>query len=549
MQNLLHIQNLNISFPSERGSEQVVNDFSLTLQPGQIIGIVGESGSGKSVSVLSLTRLISNAICTADKMSFTSEKGFELDLLHSDDAHLETIRGNEISYIFQEPMTALHPLFTCGQQVVEAIMQHQPSSKNKAKKKALDLLVEMQLPEPEKLFKRYPHQLSGGQRQRVMIAIALANDPSILIADEPTTALDSVLQKALTQHMVESCKKRNTGLVLISHDLQLVKDFTDEIIVMYKGDIIETGSTAQVVNNPQSVYTKSLLQCQPKFSNRSTVLPTIHELADYIDGAFVAKPFKNQSFTFQKIDEAPYIEIQNISKSFPNGKTVTKALSDVSFAIHKGETLGLIGESGCGKSTLSKIIIQLLEADSGNITFQGKPANTDRKAFAKKVQMIFQDPYASLNPAMKVGDIISEPIRVHKLAQGKQAIKEKVHALLLEVGLQEKDYAKYPHEFSGGQRQRVSIARALAVEPDLIICDESVSALDISVQAQILNLFNQLKVNRQLTYLFISHDLNVVSYICDRIVVMQEGKVVELSDTESLVKNPKEQYTKKLLHA
>ncbi|MFT5513709.1 MAG: peptide/nickel transport system ATP-binding protein, partial [Bacteroidia bacterium] len=523
MSALLNIENLSITFPSNDGPTEVVHGFDLSLQAGQVIGIVGESGSGKSVSVLSITKLISNAKLSAQRVTYTPTGGNEINLLKADDVTLEQIRGQEIAYIFQEPMTALHPLFTCGQQVVEALQRHSKADHTTAKKKTIALFEEMQLPEPANMFKRYPHQLSGGQRQRVMIAMALSNDPAILIADEPTTALDSVLQKALTKHMVDSCKKRNTGLILISHDLQLIQDFTDEVIVMYQGNIIETGKTSDVVRAPKSIYTQSLLQCQPNFSKKSTVLPTIYELADYEDGKFKVKPFTDQRFTFQPISDDPYIQVQQISKFFGKGDAKVQALTDVSFDIYKGETLGLIGESGCGKSTLSKIIIQLLEADSGSLLFQGKPANRDRKTFAKKVQMIFQDPYASLNPAMQVGDIIAEPIIVHKLAKGKKEVIAKVEALLEEVGLQAKDYNKYPHEFSGGQRQRISIARALAVEPDLIICDESVSALDISVQAQILNLFNQLKVNRQLTYLFISHDLNVVSYICDRIVVMQEG--------------------------
>jgi peptide/nickel transport system ATP-binding protein len=546
---LLNIEQLNIAFPSADGPVQVVEGFNLSLSSGEILGIVGESGSGKSVSLLSLTKLIDNAHVNASAMTFFVAEDKKVDLLHAGDSEMQEIRGKAMSYIFQEPMTALHPLFTCGQQVIEAILVHQNLSKSKAKAKAIELFEEMKLPDPESIVDRYPHQLSGGQRQRVMIAMALANDPDVLIADEPTTALDSVLQKALIKHMVAICKKRDTGLILISHDLQLIKDFTDEIIVMYKGKIIETGTTSQVVKNPQSIYTQSLLQCQPSFEKKSNVLPTIYELADYTDGKFKAKPFKNQTFTFQPIEQTPYIEIRNISKTFEQKGTKTKAVDDVSFDIFKGETLGLIGESGCGKSTLSKIIMQLLPYDTGDLVFQGKPANPNRKSFAKKVQMIFQDPYASLNPAMLVGDIIAEPIMVHNLAKGSSAIKQKVEALLIEVGLTQSDYTKYPHEFSGGQRQRISIARALAVEPDLIICDESVSALDISVQAQILNLFNQLKINRKLTYLFISHDLNVVSYICDRIVVMQEGQIVELNETATLVQNPKRDYTKRLLEA
>lgn len=496
---------------------------------------------------MSVANLIDNAICTSETSDFQPSKHGILDLQTIPEEQLQSIRGSEIAYIFQEPMTALHPLFTCGQQVEEAILQHQDISKADANKQVLELFEEMRLPNPERIVKSYPHQLSGGQRQRVMIAMALANNPSVLIADEPTTALDSVLQRSLTQHMVESCKKRNTGLVLISHDIQLIRDFTDELIVMYKGDIIETGSTDSVVENPTSIYTKSLLECQPRFDRKSSVLPTIHELADYENGTFKAKPFKPSSFTFSPITDDAYISVSGLNKTFKKGKELAHAVRDVSFDIFKGETLGLIGESGCGKSTVSKMIINLLEADSGEILFQGKPAQKDRKQFAKHVQMIFQDPYSSLNPAMKCGDIIAEPLNVHHIVSGKANTRKKVEELLVEVGLQTTDFDKYPHEFSGGQRQRISIARALAVEPDLIICDESVSALDVSVQAQILNLFNTLKANRQLTYLFISHDLNVVSYICDRILVMRQGQIIESGLTKQIVQEPEQAYTKKLL--
>lgn len=547
MQSLLQIEHVDIGFPTSNGKVEVVHDFNLHLHRGQVIGIVGESGSGKSVSLLSVTRLIDNALVSGKQVTYTLKSEEHIDLLHCSEEELRSIRGQEIAYIFQEPMTALHPLFTCGQQVVESILCHSSVSKADAKKQVIALFEEMRLPNPAGVFDRYPHELSGGQRQRVMIAMALSNNPSVLIADEPTTALDSVLQKALTQHMVESCKKRNMGLVLISHDLDLIKDFTDDVLVMYKGNRIEYGDTKEVVNHPKSIYTESLLQCQPNFGKKSQVLPTIYELADYKDGIFTPKAFQGSTYQYQPISDEPYIQVKNLYKSFGKKQNKTQALTDVSFDIFQGETLGLIGESGCGKSTLSKIIIQLLEADQGEILFQGKPASKNRKDFAKKVQMIFQDPYSSLNPSMRVGDIIAEPILVHKLFTKDNPTKHQVEMLLEEVGLQKSDYNKYPHEFSGGQRQRISIARALAVEPDLIICDESVSALDISVQAQILNLFNQLKVNRQLTYLFISHDLKVVSYICDRILVMQAGKIVEHGETKDIVTNPQIDYTKKLL--
>ncbi len=547
MDSLLEIKGLHVSFPQGKVKNEVVRDFNLSLHRGQIIGIVGESGSGKSVSLMSITKLIDNAEIHCESMVLVQPDDSKVDLKHADDTILQSVRGKTISYIFQEPMTALHPLFTCGEQVEESIRWHQDKTRKDVRKQVISLFEEMKLPSPERVYSSYPHQLSGGQRQRVMIAMALANNPSILIADEPTTALDSVLQKSLTQNMVSSCKKRNTGLILISHDIQLIKDFTDEIIVMYKGGIIESGTTDEVINSPKSIYTQSLLECQPHYSKKSQLLPTIHELADYENGVFTPKDFLPKRFTFQPIGSDPFIEVHNLNKTFVKGKEKTLAIKDVSFQIRQGETLGLIGESGCGKSTLSKIIIQLLDADSGRILFQGKSASKDRKKFARKVQMIFQDPYSSLNPVMRAGDIIAEPIVVHKLVKGKENIQHKVEELLEEVGMQSSDYQKYPHEFSGGQRQRISIARALAVEPDLIICDESVSALDVSVQAQILNLFNELKTSRRLTYLFISHDLNVVSYICDRILVMREGEIIESGATDRIVKSPQDAYTKMLL--
>ena len=545
MASLLHVEDLSVSFLSEGQPVKVVNSFNLNLEPGKVIGIVGESGSGKSVSMLSITRLLEGGKVTCAKME-VQDADHMLDLQAIEPAVLESIRGRVISYIFQEPMTALHPLFTCGQQIEESILWHQDKTATEARRTAIDLLDEMKLPNPERVHASYPHQLSGGQRQRVMIAMALANDPQVIIADEPTTALDSILQKELVENMVSSCKKRNAGLILISHDINVIRSYTDELIVMYKGDTIESGPTQQVINRPQSIYTESLLQCQPTFTKHGQWLPTIHELADYEDGEFTKKAFKPTSFQFQPIGDDAYIEVSGVSKTFVKKGIETRALQDVSFSIFKGETLGLIGESGCGKSTLSKVIIRLLQPDTGQVLFQGAPSQ-NRKTFARKVQMIFQDPYSSLNPVLKAGDIIAEPLLVHRITSGKDETRNKVENLLTEVGLQPSDYDKFPHEFSGGQRQRISIARALAVEPDLIICDESVSALDVSVQAQILNLFNQLKTSRKLTYLFISHDLNVVSYICDRILVMRNGELLEEGDTQKIVTNPDQDYTRMLL--
>ena len=546
MTQLLSIKNLRVSFNSEVGLREVVHGFNIQLSAGQVIGVVGESGSGKSVSMLSIAQLISNAHIEADSMTLSvGEQDYNLQNI--DSARLRNLRGKHLSYIFQEPMTALHPLFTCGQQVLEAVQVHQHVDKANGRQQCIDLFAEMKLPNPERIFTSYPHQLSGGQRQRVMIAMALANNPSLLIADEPTTALDSVLQKDLIADLVDRCKSRNMGLILISHDLQLIRDFTDEIVVMYDGKILEQGRTTDIVTTPKSVYTESLLQCQPSIRKKSLILPTVHDLADYDGNSFTRKPYQPSIVEFQAIEEMPYIEVKNITKSFVDKGVITKAVDRVDFNIYKGETLGLIGESGCGKSTVSKIIMGMLDADEGEILFQGKLAKASRLHYAKHVQMIFQDPYASLNPSMKVGKIIEEPIQVHQLAANKAERRKKVEDLLVEVGLQASDYDKYPHEFSGGQRQRISIARALSVEPELIICDESVSALDISVQAQILNLFNRLKATRKLTYLFISHDLNVVSYICDRILVMRNGELIDQGLTQELVTNPSHQYTKQLL--
>lgn len=541
---ILNISDLNIFFGKGKQRKQVVFDFNLEISRGEIIGVVGESGSGKSVSAMSIMRLIDNAEIVAREMSMYGGSD-QMDLINCPEQELQQVRGKSVSYIFQEPMTALHPLFTCGEQVVESIRQHTEISQKDAKLKAVDLFYEMELPNPEAVFNRYPHQLSGGQRQRVMIAMALCNDPDLLVADEPTTALDSVLQKQLIQKVVEGCKRRNSSLILISHDVQLIKDHTDKLLVMYAGKTVETGATSTIISKPSNLYTKSLLLCQPTFEKRSSVLPTVKELTTYEEGVFKPKEFSNRKWKFQPvIRDRAFIEVSGITKTFHQKGKIITAVKDVSFSIYQGETLGLVGESGCGKSTLSKILINLLEPDSGTVVYHSQKGS---RGFAGAVQMIFQDPYSSLNPSIKVGKMLNEVLVVHNIEKNAVSRKRRINDLLIEVGLNEDDANRYPHEFSGGQRQRISIARALAVEPDLIICDESVSALDVSIQAQILNLFNELKVKRNLTYLFISHDLNVVSYLCDRIMVMKEGEVVEINETQNIVNSPEMDYTKHLL--
>ncbi|MFT4521321.1 MAG: peptide/nickel transport system ATP-binding protein [Bacteroidia bacterium] len=546
---LLSIEELSVAFADANGIDnEVVTSFSLQVRPKEIVGIVGESGSGKSVSLLSVTQLIDGAKLKAKRVDFSCES-MQLKALHTcSDEELATLRGNHISYVFQEPMTALHPLFTCGKQVEEMILAHQNVTKADVKKEVIHLFEEMRLPDPERAYSSYPHQLSGGQRQRVMIAMALANNPDLVIADEPTTALDSVVQQAVIDRMVEGCKTRGAGLILVSHDLNLIKHTVDYLVVMYQGKIIEQGKAEEVVNHPKSEYTKGLLSCQPTFNKRASYLPTIADLANFDGNAFVAKKTAIRSLQPVLIDqEKPLMSITNLSKSYIKGKQVTVALKRIDLDIFSGETLGLVGESGCGKSTLAKILMKLLDYDSGEILFEGTPLDQNRKRFARKVQMIFQDPYSSLNPNMSVGETIAEPMLVHGLAKNKKEAKVKVSDLLIEVGLTEESFNKYPHAFSGGQRQRISIARALSVEPELIICDESVSALDVSVQAQILNLFNQIKRNRKLTYVFISHDLNVVSYFCDRIAVLEKGVIVELDSSEKISTHPEHDYTKMLM--
>jgi peptide/nickel transport system ATP-binding protein len=544
---LLRIRNLNIFFGKKSQRKQVVFDYNLSLDRGEIIGIVGESGSGKSVSAMSIMRLIDNAELEVESMHLYHSKEDFVDLKNAEAKTLQAIRGKRVAYIFQEPMTALHPLFSCGKQLVENIRTHDKLiSFSEARLKTIDLFGEMELPNPIQVFDSYPHQLSGGQRQRVMIAMALCNDPELLIADEPTTALDSVLQRQLIKQMVEGCKKRNSGLILISHDVQLIKNFTQRLIVMYAGKMVETGLTEEIIKSPQNLYTQSLLSCQPSFEKRSFILPTVKELTEENEGEFTAREFQARKLNFQPIDRnEPFIQVKGISKQFEQKGAIIQAVDDVSFDIFKGETLGLVGESGCGKSTLSKILINLINPDSGSVDFLS--GRSSSKSFARAVQMIFQDPYSSLNPSMRVGAMLNEVLSVHGIVKGKTPRKDKISELLKEVGLNAEDASRYPHEFSGGQRQRISIARALAVEPDLIICDESVSALDVSIQAQILNLFNELKISRKLTYLFISHDLKVVSYLCDRILVMKSGSILEASDTESLVNSPEAPYTKHLL--
>ncbi len=483
------------------------------------------------------------------------------DILKLSTDEMFKIRGNEISMIFQEPMTSLNPVFTVGAQVEEAILLHQNVSKKEAREKAIALFEEVGIPEPTKRVDYYPHELSGGQKQRVMIAMAIACEPKLLICDEPTTALDVTIQKQVLELMLKLQKERNMSMLFITHDLAVVADIADEVLVMYRGDLVESGNKMDIFKNPQHPYTKGLLACRPDlrknpkrlytvddFLNSSEPLKHVHQLTD----DDIKRPNREKTETL--------LELKNIKKHFPVkgglfGKVVDhfKAVDDVSLTLGKGKILGLVGESGCGKTTLGRSILRLIEPTAGEIIYEGedimKYSNEEMRRFRRTAQIIFQDPYSSLNPRMTIGDILTEPLVIHGIGGTKKQRYEKASYLLAKVGLAGDHLSRYPHEFSGGQRQRICIARALMLEPRFIICDESVSALDVSVQAQVLNLLLDLKEEFDLSYIFISHDLSVVKFFSDEIGVMQKGKIVEFGDAEEIYYNPQNAYTKSLLEA
>lgn len=548
---LLDIQKLKISFDSTA----VVNNFSLQLEPSKIMGIVGESGSGKSLSVLSILGILpKNAQLEYEKLSFDGRS-----LNTSDNKRLRKLRGREVSMIFQEPMSSLNPSMTCGKQVTEVLINHKICKPKAAKAKVISLFKKVKLPEPQTAYHKYPHQISGGQKQRVMIAMAIACEPKLLIADEPTTALDVSVQKDIIDLLKNLQRETKMSIIFISHDLALVKHIADEIIVMYQGEIIEKGSANHIFNSPEKKYTKALLAARPQAGKRLKKLPTIK---DFSEEQFT-ESYESQTERQQRhqalYNSEPIIKIRNLEKSFKiqssffEKDVYFKAIDNVSFEIYQGEKLGVVGESGCGKTTLGHLITRLLKADAGKIWYQSSDLNQlsakALKLIKKDIQIIFQDPYSSLNPRMTVGEAIAEPIRVHQIITGRKRQREKVKSLLKAVGLEEHHYYRYPHEFSGGQRQRIGIARCLALEPKIIICDESVSALDISVQAQVLNLLEDLKEQFNLTYIFISHDLSVVRQFSDRILVMKNGKIVESGEADQVYLKPKKLYTQRLIEA
>ncbi len=574
---LLEFKNLITEFHTEGNSIKAVNDVSFSLEKGETIGIVGESGSGKSVTSLSAMRLIPSppGVISGGEIIFHHKDGDVTDLLKLSIEEMRMFRGNEIAMIFQEPMTSLNPVFTCGDQVMEAITLHQKLNSEEAKSLTLDLFEKVQLPDPERIFNTYPHQISGGQKQRVMIAMAMSCQPSVLIADEPTTALDVTVQKTILQLMQKLQKEHDMGIMFITHDLGVIAELADKVVVMYKGEIVEQGNVWDIFTNPQHPYTKGLLACRPPLDKRYSFLPTVSDFMKIEDGGkivdigvsvedftknLVVSDSERKSKQNELFKQKPILKINNLKTFFPikggffGGITDhVKAVNNVSFDVYPGETLGLVGESGCGKTTIGRTVLRLEEPTEGEMIYKGKDiakmSDKELRVFRKEVQIIFQDPYSSLNPRMTIGDAIMEPMQVHKILDNDEQRKKRVEELLKRVSLDPSHFYRYPHEFSGGQRQRIGIARALAVNPKFIICDESVSALDVSVQAQVLNLLNELKKEFGLTYIFISHDLSVVKYMSDRMVVMQEGKIEEMGDADQIYNNPSTDYTKKLIDA
>jgi len=561
---MLQVNHLKVQFKTQNGLVEAVKDSSFTLPKGETVGIVGESGSGKSVTALALMRLHNEA-----NTHITGTILFnDINILEIDEDEMRHLRGNRIAMIFQEPMTSLNPVFTCGHQVTEAIRLHLGLSISEAKKRAIELFNEVQLPRPEAIFDSYPHQISGGQKQRIMIAMALSCDPEILIADEPTTALDVTVQKTIIELLQRLKSERNMSLVFISHDLGVVSEIADRVIVMYKGEIVEEAETKTIFSHPKHPYTKGLLACRPAPDYHLKKLPVV---ADFLDdetkgGASIEKIREQYAYKPGEIKEhrkklyaqQPILKITELSTWFPVGsgffsrkKEFIKAVNKVSFDVYPGETLGLVGESGCGKSTLGRSILRLIEPTSGDINFENtdlrKLGKHDMRNMRSDIQIIFQDPYSSLNPRLTVGDSLMEPLQVHQLYDNNTKRKKRVMELLERVNLQPEYFNRYPHEFSGGQRQRIVIARALALQPKFIICDESVSALDVSVQAQVLNLIRELQQEFNLTYIFISHDLSVIKHISDRVMVMNKGEIIETGDPDEIYYHPKMEYTKRLI--
>lgn len=552
---LLSVKDLVISFGAKKDLKEVIHTISFDVYENEILGIVGESGSGKSVSSLAIMGLLPKKNINLEGQILFENK--DLTILKEKD--FQKLRGSEIAMIFQEPMSALNPSMRCGAQVAEILKLHLKLKASDAKKEVLSLFEKVKLPRPKEIYYSYPHQISGGQMQRVMIAMAIACKPKLLIADEPTTALDVTVQKEIIALLKSLQQETKMSLLFISHDLNVISEIADRVMVMYQGNIVESATTQEIFKNPQAKYTKALLASRPALDIRLAKLPTI---ASINDDSFIPKEVSaiQRAKKHRKLyTNAALLEVNNLQKYYYSqigffGKTkVVKAVNDVSFSVFEGETLGLVGGSGSGKSTLGKTILLLEKATAGSIKYRGKEltslSKSEIRELRKEVQIIFQDPYSSLNPKMMIGAALMEPMEIHGLGKDKKDRKQRAIDLLNKVGLDETYFYRYPHELSGGQRQRVGIARTIAVEPKLVICDESVSALDISVQAQVLNLLNLLKDDFGFTYIFISHDLAVVKYMSDQLLVMNEGKIEEIGDADEIYENPQTKYTQELIGA
>lgn len=558
MEPLISIRDLCVDFKTDQGIVRAVNNVSFDIPKGKTLGLVGESGSGKSVTSLAIMGLIPNppGIISQGEILF---EGQDLTKLKNEDFY--KIRGNKISMIFQEPMTSLNPVFTVGNQIEEAIILHQKVTKKEARERAISLLDEVGIPDPSKKIDSYPHEMSGGQKQRVMIAMAMACEPKLLICDEPTTALDVTIQKQVLELMHELQRKRNMSMLFITHDLAVIADIADEVAVMFRGDLVEHAPCHQLFKDPQHPYTQGLLACRPSLEKNPKRLLTVDDFLNSDQKKDVNVELSDSDIKRPNTTESDVIlEVNNLSKYFPIkgglfGRVVNqfKAVDDVSFKLQKGKILGLVGESGCGKTTLGRTILKLTDATEGSVSYKGtditQMSQKEFRSFRKKMQIIFQDPYSSLNPRMTIGDIVTEPMDIHGVGANKKERYQMASELLERVGLAGNHLNRYPHEFSGGQRQRICIARALSLKPEFIICDESVSALDVSVQAQVLNLLLDLKEEFDLSYIFISHDLSVIKFISDEIGVMNKGRIVEFANSEEIYANPKDPYTRKLLDA
>ena len=572
---LLIVRNLKVSFSRDGRWTEAVHGIDLNVLAGKTLGLVGESGSGKSVSSLAVMRLLNEKLSRieADSIQIEGE-----EIKDFSESQMAEVRGKRIAMIFQEPMTSLNPVYKCGYQVSEMILQHEESSfrpfdrlkerRAEAKKRVISLFKQVMLPRPEAIYDSYPHELSGGQKQRVMIAMAIACNPKLLIADEPTTALDVTVQLEILKLLRKLQAETGMGMIFITHDLGVVAEIADDVAVMHDGEILERGTVQEILHHPKHPYTQGLLACRPPMDIRLKRLPIVREFLDgqwqggkqQILNDLQITAEERQNHLKQLYSQPPLLKVEGLKTWYPLRKGVfsrvydhVKAVDEVNLEVYEGETLGLVGESGCGKTTLGRSILRLAEPTGGKVWFDGIDVTSlkgkDLRNFRKQAQIVFQDPYSSLNPRITIGEAIAEPLQVHDIERDKKKCRALVCDLLEQVGLQAAHYDRYPHEFSGGQRQRICIARALAVNPRLVICDESVSALDVSVQAQVLNLLNRLKEERHLTYIFISHDLSVVRFMSDRVVVMYNGKPVEINEADALFEHPQNAYTQKLIDA